>query len=46
MYYIIQLSENEFAVADQRTDEIIAIFTEHIDAIDYVNWKYPKSIEI
>lgn len=30
---------NEFRVCDEITDEVIAIFFNQKDAIDYVNWK-------
>jgi len=40
MLYIKRLlHENEYKVCDEITDEVVAIFFNQQDAIDYVDWK-------
>ena len=42
LYVRTPLHGNEFKVCDEITDEVVAIFFNQQDAIDYVNWKTKK----
>ena len=39
LYYRVPHTGSEYRVCDELTDEVIAIFYNQQDAIDYVNWK-------
>jgi len=45
LYVRTPLHGNEFKVCDEITDEVVAIFFNQHDAVDYVNWKCNKSIK-
>jgi hypothetical protein len=42
LYLRTPLHGNEFKVCDELTDEVIAIFFNQQDAIDYINFKTNK----
>jgi hypothetical protein len=42
LYLRTPLHGNEFKVCDELTDEVIAIFFNQQDAIEYINWKTNK----
>lgn len=42
LYIRIPLYGNEFKICDEITDEVVAIFFNQQDAIDYVNLKTKK----
>lgn len=44
LYVRTPLQGNEFKVCDEITDEVVAIFFNQQDAIDFVNWKTKKEI--
>jgi hypothetical protein len=43
LYIRTPLFGNEFTVCDEITDEVVAIFYNQQDAVDYVNWKTNKA---
>jgi hypothetical protein len=42
LYVRTPLHGNEYKVCDEITDEVVAIFFNQQDAIDYINWKTNK----